>query len=219
MVVPTRELVNITLSPTAIANISNNLTSNSDINIVVDSLDNLYDIGNGFKKGRGCSLSLSIHKPRSLSISLSEYSKEYHICVKRKGNRMDKDKSVTSIGSIKVEYAFQEGQKDQVSKVTDITNNMLQQHVLSEDPASSSTTSNSMFNIQLNYNINQALDLEEWNGNFHAILLHGTMEHLVLDVKNIKDSLHRMGKYIRGKSIDNTNSNDVKDLEGIGNVV
>jgi len=41
----------------------------------------------------------------------------------------------------------------------------------------------------------------------------------VLDVKNIKDSLHRMGKYIRGKSIDNTNPNDIKDLEDISNVI
>ena len=28
-----------------------------------------------------------------------------------------------------------------------------------------------------------------------------------------------MGKYIRGKLIDNTNYNDIKDLEGIGNMV
>jgi len=45
------------------------------------------------------------------------------------------------------------------------------------------------------------------------------MEHLASDIKNIKDSLRRMGKYIRDKSIDNTNSNNIKDLEGVGNVV
>ena len=60
---------------------------------------------------------------------------------------MNEDEPVTSIGSIKIEYAFQEGQKDQVSKATDITNNMLQQCVSSEDLASSPTTSNSVFNI------------------------------------------------------------------------
>ena len=186
MVAPTRELANITLSPTAIANVSNNLTPNSDIDIVVDPLDNLYNIGNSFEEGRGRSLSLSMHKPRFLSISLSEYSKEYYIRVKRKSNRIDEDEPVTSIGSIKVEYAFQEGQKDQVSKATDITNNMLQQHVLSEDPASSSTTSNSMFNIQLNYNINQALDPEEWDGNFHGTLGVRCQEHQRLSSQNGK---------------------------------
>jgi len=83
MVAPTRELANITLSPTAMANISNNLTPNSDIDMVVDPLDNLYNIGDSFKEGKDCSLSLSMHKPRSLSISLSEYSKEYHIKARR----------------------------------------------------------------------------------------------------------------------------------------
>jgi len=161
MVVPTRELANIILSPTAIANISNNLTPNSDIDMVVNPLDNLYDIDDSFEKRRGHLLSLSMHKPKSLSIFSSKYSKEYHIHIKRESNRMDEDEPVTSIGSIKVEYALQKGQKDQVSKATDITNNMLQQCVSSKDLASSSTTSNSVFNIQLNYDINQALDSEE----------------------------------------------------------
>ena len=37
------------------------------------------------------------------------------------------------------------------------------------------------------------------------------MEHLASNVKNIKDSLQRMGKYIQGKSIDN-NPNNIKNL-------
>jgi len=44
------------------------------------------------------------------------------------------------------------------------------------------------------------------------------MEHLVLDVKNIKDSLWRMGKYIRSKSINN-DPNNIKDLKGVGKTV
>jgi len=75
-----------------------------------------------------------------------------------------------------------------------------------------------MFNINLNYDINQALDPEEWDSDFCAISLHGVMEHLVLDIKNIKDSLWRMGKYIRDKSI-NSNPNNIKDLEGVGKMV
>ena len=75
-----------------------------------------------------------------------------------------------------------------------------------------------MFNINLNYDINQALDTEELNGDFHAISLHGAIKHLASEVKNIKDFLWRMGKYIRGKSID-SNPNNIKDLEGVGKVV
>jgi len=44
------------------------------------------------------------------------------------------------------------------------------------------------------------------------------MEHLALDIKNIKDSLQRIGKYIRGKSIDN-DPNNIKDLKSLGKVV
>ena len=39
------------------------------------------------------------------------------------------------------------------------------------------------------------------------------------DVKNIKDFLHRMEKYIKGKTINNNNPNDIKDLDSIGKVV
>jgi len=39
--VPIRELANITLFTTAMANISNNLTPNSDINMVINPEDNV----------------------------------------------------------------------------------------------------------------------------------------------------------------------------------
>ena len=76
-----RELANITHISTAMAIVSDNSTSNSDINIVFDPDDNIYDIGEGFKKDRGHSLLSSIHKPRFSSISSSECSKDYHIHV------------------------------------------------------------------------------------------------------------------------------------------
>jgi len=41
------------------------------------------------------------------------------------------------------------------------------------------------------------------------------MKHVVLYIKNIKDSLHKMGKYTRGKVI-NDNPNNCKNLEGVG---
>ena len=74
---------------------------------------------------------------------------------------MDKDKLVRSISSIKLEYESQRGKKDQVSKATDSTNNTLQQHDPNKDKAPNSTRDNNVFNIKLNYDINQALDPEE----------------------------------------------------------
>ena len=83
MVAPIRESANITHTSTAMANISDNLTPNSNINMVIDPEDNIYNIGKGFEERRGRSLSFSIHKPRSPSIFSSECSEDYHIHVKR----------------------------------------------------------------------------------------------------------------------------------------
>jgi len=121
----------------------------------------IYDIGKDFKEDRGSFLLSSIYKPRSPSISSSECSENYHIHVQRRSNRMDEDKFANSISSINVEYAFQEEQKDQVSKANDYTNNILQQCVSNEVPTSSITSSNNMFDIQLSYDIDQALDPKE----------------------------------------------------------
>ena len=185
--------------------------------MIIDLKDNIFNISNTFEERRSHSLLFSMHKPRSSSISSSKCSEDYHVHVKRDSNKMDKDESISFIGSIKVEYMSQGGQNVQVSKATNITNNMVQ-HVPSEDPALNSTSSNNVFNINLNYDIDQALDPEEWNSNFHTISLYGTIKHLASDIKNIKDSLQRMGKYIRGKSID-SNPNNIKDLKGVGKVV
>ena len=56
-----------------------NMASIQDINMVVNPLDNLFDIGKNFNEVRGCSLVLSTHRPRSPSISSSDCNKEYHV--------------------------------------------------------------------------------------------------------------------------------------------
>jgi len=75
-----------------------------------------------------------------------------------------------------------------------------------------------VFNIQLNYDINQTLDPESWNGNFQAISLYESMEYLASDIKNIKESLDRMQKYILNKAIKDNKANSIKDFKGVGKV-
>jgi len=41
------------------------------------------------------------------------------------------------------------------------------------------------------------------------------MEHLASDIKNIKESLQRMQRYILGKAIDGSKANNIKDLKGV----
>jgi len=76
-----------------------------------------------------------------------------------------------------------------------------------------------MFNIQLSYKSDQALDPEFWDGKFCVVSLHRSIEHLVSNIKNIKDSLYRMGKYIKGKFIIDGNANGIKDLDSIGKAI
>jgi len=76
-----------------------------------------------------------------------------------------------------------------------------------------------VINIYLNYDPDKALDPKSWDGKFHAVLLHSSIEHLALDALNIKESLTRMQKYIASKSIDNDKVNDVKDLNGMGKAI
>jgi len=219
MVAPIRELGNITLSTSAIHSTINNMTLIQDNDMVVDPLDNLLGLGDKFDKVRGYSLALSTYRPRSPSMFLSECNEKYHIRVKKKSNRMDEDEPATSTDSIQVEYTSQKGRNGQVSNVADNTNNICHQHVSNKDLASSLLSGNNVFNIQLSYDINQALDLESWDGNFHVVFLHVSIEHLALDVTNIKESLHRMERYIKGKSINSSNANNIKDLKGIGKAV
>ena len=82
-----------------------------------------------------------------------------------------------------------------VSEATDNMNNTGKQCVIHDVLALNSNNTvidNNMFNVQLQYNINQALDPESWDGNFHAISFYGSMEYLASDIKNIKVSLNRM---------------------------
>jgi len=44
------------------------------------------------------------------------------------------------------------------------------------------------------------------------------MEHLVSDVKHIKELLHRIQKYILNKSIEGNKANDIKDLESVSEI-
>ena len=58
-----------------------------------------------------------------------------------------------------------------------------------------------------------------WNGSFHPISLHSSIEHIALDSKNIKDSLNFMAKYITNKQVDPAKSNDLENFKGIGEVI
>ena len=75
-----------------------------------------------------------------------------------------------------------------------------------------------VINIQLLYNLNRSTKPNLQDSNFLPISLHNSLEYLVLDSKNIKESLNCLAKYIGNKNIDTSKSNNIKDLKGIGKV-
>ena len=58
-----------------------------------------------------------------------------------------------------------------------------------------------------------------WDSSFHPISLHGSIKYIVLDAKNIKNSLNFMTMYITNKQIDSLKANNLDDFIGISKVV
>jgi len=75
MVAPIRETRNIMLFNTTSHSTTHNIAWIQDNNMVINPVEDLFPDN----KVRDHSLALSIHKPRSPSISLSESKEEYHI--------------------------------------------------------------------------------------------------------------------------------------------
>jgi len=78
------------------------------------------------------------------------------------------------------------------SRAATIPTNMTPPHVSNEKPTYNTHEDNNIFNVQLNYDVNQVRDSDSWDSKFQVIFLHGSIEHLASDLQNIKVSLTRM---------------------------
>ena len=76
-----------------------------------------------------------------------------------------------------------------------------------------------IINIQLPYDPNGPTEPDLWSGNFQSISLHGSVEHIALNLKNIKQSLNFIAKYISNKKVNPKSSNNLNDFDGIGDAV
>ena len=171
------------------------MATTEDINIVDGIYNSFFDcISNlSAEEVRSRSLDTSAHRPKSSLMSLSEDGKDYHVQVQRESDKIVKDKLVmSSNSSIQLKYVTQKSQQGQFSKIVMTMNAACQQYGSNKDPALNQPNVNNVVNVQLNYDINQALDPESWDSNFRAISLYRLMEHLTSDVKHIKVFLSRM---------------------------
>jgi len=179
-----------------------------------------------YDKVRGRSFSQKSNISRDTSIFSMISTKPYHERITQ-NNNMDIDSDDNNKDtSLELSYKTSqekvirlsmaaEKQTDTLSLKGNLTNDSSSQHVPDKHPTSTSTqgsptqNNKSVFiNILLLYNPNAPMDPEIWDGNFHLISLHSSIEHIGSDAKNIKDSLKFMAKYITNKQIDSFRANE-----------
>ena len=101
IVVFIRDLENIMFDTHTFHSLTLNMASNDDINMAVDSFDNLFkNISNNFDEMRGRSLALSVYSFKTSLMFSSDFDKDYPTRMKKASDRMDKDDSVASSDSI-----------------------------------------------------------------------------------------------------------------------
>ena len=83
----------------------------------------------------------------------------------------------------------------------------------------SQTEDDIVINIQLLYDPQAPTKPDLWSGNFHPISLHGSIEQIASDVKNIKDSLNFMARYISNKKINPSKTNELEDFNGMSDFI
>ena len=88
-----------------------------------------------------------------------------------------------------------------------------------EAPPSHVHHKNEVINIQLPYDPQAPTELELWSGSFHPISLHGSIEHLASDFKNIKVTLNYLAKYIQNKEANDAKVNNLNDLDGMDDTI
>jgi len=89
----------------------------------------------------------------------------------------------------------------------------------SEATPTCASNEESVINIQLPYNLNAPMEPELWSGLFHPISLHGSIEQITLDAKNIKVTLDFIAKYIANKQVNSSHANDLKEFDGVGDAI
>jgi len=191
-----------------------------DIDIIDDPIVNpiIFNNSDENNKMKGQFIVHSMSSSRSSSSSSDKSVEEYAVRVQRESDSMDQDNPAILTDSLQIEYEPPREKDACVIEIADSNSNMRKQYGQSITLALNNSTAEdngNVFNIQLNYDVNQTLDPESWDRDFRAISLHGSIKHLVLDIKNIKDLLLRMQNYILSKSIEGNKANDIKDLEGV----
>ena len=181
------------------------------------------NISDNYDEVRGRTTSPNLQSSRASSISKSSVT--YHVRIEN-NNDLEDDVDMEPIDNSQLLYVILMEWDNQVSTVANPNSNMIQQHVPIDYSALNSTITScpphvdedSVINIQLSYDFNRLIEPDLWDGNFHSVSLHRSLEHLTSDADSIRKSMVYMATYIKIKKIKMSKSNDIKDFEDIGKV-
>ena len=120
---------------------------------------------------------------------------------------------------LELSYETEQENAIRVSMVTNQQVPMRLHNVNNEATPTHARHEDDVINIQLPYDPNTPTEPELWSGSFNPISLHGSMEYLVHDTKNIKVTLDFMAKYIQNKKVNDIQANDVTEFEGMGDAI
>ena len=136
-----------------------------DIDMIDDPIVNsiIFNNGDENNKVRGQSIVHSVPSFRSSLSFLDKSVKKYVVRVQRESNSIDQDNSTVLTDSPQIEYKSPREKDAYVSKVADSNSNIRKQYGQSIALALNNSTAednSNVFNVQLNYDVNQALDPE-----------------------------------------------------------
>ena len=173
-------------------------------------------IPDNYDEVRGRNLSTNRSISRDMSMSSTKSSVVYHErMVYNNLNNDDKPMDPTPALSYKTEQKrtlhFSKAAEQQKHTRTNGGN--------IEATVAHSTEDKGIINIQLQYDPQAPTDPELWSGSFHPISLHGLIEQITSNAKNIKDFLNFMAKYIINKQVNSNKVNDLEDFKGMGDSI
>ena len=183
---------------------------------------------------RGRSPRIHKNQSRDSSMSYMVSSTIYHKRMKM-NNGMDID-SDSPVETPALSYEKERDKAICLSKTAEITNNTRLQNGNNEASTTLTNQGNhvsagncqaqppcveddDVINIQLPYDPNSATEPDLWSSSFYPVSLHGSIEHIASDSKNIKDSLNFIAKYIQGKHISNGKANNLSVLNGMRDAI
>ena len=140
-------------------------------------------------------------------------------------DRMDMDLDEAPVlgdvnsGSPELSYETEQDKVLRTGKAADSENYMRPTGVNNEATPNNGNLEDDIINVQLPYDPNAPTKPELWSGSFHPISLHGSVEHLASDAKNIKVTLNFLAKYIQGKQVDGNQVNNIVDFDGMGDSI